>query len=435
MENYSCSVLRRFICFTRDGRPTSGFRMEEEFVVELEKKGRLRRRLVKIRRPWSKRKFVLKKQIWEYWDGDVLKGQLDVAKCKVKVLTSSEADDKPFPFQVEVAGGEAVILSAPSEIVRVITLQWLSYASVSPDFKAPFVFGSALTPVDVSSLTSGKIVDNNSIYDGELRNSKFWGKGLLFGIDGTIIDGNFVNGKMNGHCKVDSRPSNGCTFEGEYVMNVIEGYGEATFPNGDVYRGNYVHNKCHGQGGRYHKSGGYYEGNWMDGHKIGAGKMRMANGGIFFGMFIDSAATEGIWMYSSGEIHVGYFGHVMSDNSLRYFKHGLGRNYKPNGEILEGQWVDGDFELHDSGSMKDDVLEKVTKVYKDLETDHSNYEKLRAILYGPSNASTVEVQERIRAFHTAINAVALHSHSVAQDVIKAHEIVSHVANHVFTLIH
>lgn len=405
---------------------------QEKFVVELEKKGRTRGRFVTFHRPWSKRKFILNYQSWDYYDGDVLKGKISVAQCKVKLLVPSEAENKSFPFQLELRSGEIILLSAAFDAARAITMQWLLYASNTGEIKAPFVFGSALSPVNISTLTRGKVVDHNSLYEGELVGGWISGKGLLLGIDGSVIDGNFLNGKLHGHSKVDTTTVNGCTFEGEFEMNLMEGYGVATFPNGDVYRGNYHLGKCHGYGGRYHKSGGYYEGNWVEGSKVGSGKMRTSNGGVFIGLFEDSAAKEGIWVYATGEIHVGYFGHTMKDNVLVFFKHGLGKNYQPNGDVREGLWLDGEFQS--SERTRSDSLDRIAKVYKELEHDHSNYDKLQTILHGPTDAQRADVQLSMKLFQTAVHSIAAEVHTVVQDVVRVHDTIAHTANNVFTLL-
>jgi len=59
---------------------------------------------------------------------------------------------------------------------------------------------------------------------------------------------------------------NGDTYEGNWVNDVINGYGKYTWSSGDVYEGNQVNGLINGYG-KYTLSSGevYYEGNWVNG--------------------------------------------------------------------------------------------------------------------------------------------------------------------------
>lgn len=64
-------------------------------------------------------------------------------------------------------------------------------------------------------------------------------------------------------------------YKGDFVNNVIEGYGQFTYPNGDTYEGMTKEGKYHGEG--TFKAGSKeqvkeYKGQWLNGVKHGKGR-------------------------------------------------------------------------------------------------------------------------------------------------------------------
>lgn len=79
--------------------------------------------------------------------------------------------------------------------------------------------------------------------------------------------GNFKEGKMNGeNCVCVWK--NGRKYQGSYVNDKKEGYGQFEWPNGKVYKGGWKSNRMHGKGKIIYPDGLEKEGLWSDGNKV-----------------------------------------------------------------------------------------------------------------------------------------------------------------------
>lgn len=97
----------------------------------LEKKARGRG--FSLTRPWTVRTFKLTKQSLEYYDGDRLKGTVEICGASTTVIPSEEADHKLFPFQVD-NGKEKLILNASCEEIRQRCLEIFKQAASNPNW-------------------------------------------------------------------------------------------------------------------------------------------------------------------------------------------------------------------------------------------------------------------------------------------------------------
>ena len=59
---------------------------------------------------------------------------------------------------------------------------------------------------------------------------------------------------------------NGDTYEGNWVNDVINGYGKYTWSSGNVYEGNWKNDARNGYGKITWSDGDVYEGNWENGN-------------------------------------------------------------------------------------------------------------------------------------------------------------------------
>jgi hypothetical protein len=84
------------------------------------------------------------------------------------------------------------------------------------------------------------------IYDGDWKDNRRQGEGVLRLADGTVYRGHFENHKRNGHGEYAW--SDGRSYVGEWQDNRIQGRGTMTYANGDAYSGDFVDGKRHGQG-------------------------------------------------------------------------------------------------------------------------------------------------------------------------------------------
>ena len=94
--------------------------------------------------------------------------------------------------------------------------------------------------------------------------------------NGNIFDGEYNDGKFNGHCKYTF--TNGNIYEGEYKDGKFNGSGKKMYANGNVYQGNYKDGKLNGYGKFIWANGGVYEGEYKDGKKHGRGRLFIPNG-------------------------------------------------------------------------------------------------------------------------------------------------------------
>ena len=98
--------------------------------------------------------------------------------------------------------------------------------------------------------------NNNNNFIGYWKNDLKTLNGKLYDKDfKLILNGNFINGKMNGK-------------------------GMKIFDNGDKYEGNFEDDKINGFGIYYFNNGNQWEGNFINGNKNGIGKFTDSNGNV-----------------------------------------------------------------------------------------------------------------------------------------------------------
>ena len=134
---------------------------------------------------------------------------------------------------------------------------------------------------------------NGDIYEGELKDSKYNGKGKLISVDNEVYEGDFVDGEKTGYGKITFSDgtvyegniekgefkgkgkmtwSNGYEYEGSFDGSALNGKGVLLKNNGDVYEGDFQNNLFHGNGKyTYNKSGNEYNGEFQYGMKKGKG--------------------------------------------------------------------------------------------------------------------------------------------------------------------
>ena len=139
---------------------------------------------------------------------------------------------------------------------------------------------SAAEPLEKDVNVWYTIEDGKCRYKGEWRNGLPNGKGIKhFYKTDSYIDGNFVDGFAEGHCKQTFEQTWEKTvpyYEGEFKRNNYQGKGEYHYGDGDYYKGMWEDGKYHGQGAAYSKRlnrtwvGEYkndekVDGNWVKG--------------------------------------------------------------------------------------------------------------------------------------------------------------------------
>ena len=152
--------------------------------------------------------------------------------------------------------------------------------------------------------------------------------GHLTGMDGYLYEGSWV-------CRADRRPGprhlsgrlgpmwarfprragqwrgpestirTSSTYEGNWVDGVIEGEGQATYPNGLVYEGEFRQRAQPWPGGVMTYPDGYrYEGEWQDGQRHGQGTATYPDGTIYVGQFTDGQRDGTGRIEMPGRVHL-----------------------------------------------------------------------------------------------------------------------------------
>ena len=157
----------------------------------------------------------------------------------------------------------------------------------------------------------GKIGSNNSFYEGEIKNELANGLGKFYFKDGSIYEGEFVDGYPHGYgTKIQT--SNGLKVVGEWRKGLPYGQVTATMPDGYKYVGEVRNNFKNGKGTIIYSDGRKYEGEWRDDYEHGQGTITFKSGNKYVGEF------------KKGEIE------------------GHGTLFIPNGEKYIGNWEDGE---------------------------------------------------------------------------------------------
>ena len=140
--------------------------------------------------------------------------------------------------------------------------------------------------------------DSFDIYEGEMKNSSFYGKGKLILSNGVIYEGDFIDGEKTGNGKIIFEDktvyeggvekgdlngkgkmiwTNGYEYEGDFEFNKLCGNGILKSPNGEIYEGEFKNNLFNGYGKYTFKNGNTYEGQFLYGIKKGKGVYKCLN--------------------------------------------------------------------------------------------------------------------------------------------------------------
>ena len=159
----------------------------------------------------------------------------------------------------------------------------------------------------------GKYVDiNGTIFEGDFKNGKLEGKAKIikfkdnkkiykikyfgdikdfkkegFGeeeCDDYIYEGNFHNDMKEGNGRMEFKKL-GDIYEGEFKNDKINGYGIYKWKNKCEYTGYFINGKINGKGKYKWPDGNEYEGIYVNGIREGIGKMKCNDGRIVNGVF------------------------------------------------------------------------------------------------------------------------------------------------------
>ena len=150
-----------------------------------------------------------------------------------------------------------------------------------------FLVCTAITASAASSNDSIPIdtllLDDGSMYMGQLKDSLFNGQGTCIYVDGTV-------------------------YQGEWKDGLWDGKGTLVYPDGDIYKGSFRNHMKEGRGVYVYGSGARYDGEWKNDRFNGKGTLRFEDGGIYDGQWKDDMKHGYGKLYSSnGYSSTGYF--------------------------------------------------------------------------------------------------------------------------------
>ena len=126
-------------------------------------------------------------------------------------------------------------------------------------------------------------IPNGDIYEGEMKDSKFNGKGKLTYLNGDLYEGEFLDGEKNGNGKLIFEDKT--EYEGPFEKGEFRGKGKMKWKNGYEYEGDFNGSKLSGFGTLTNYTGDTYEGNFDNSLFNGKGKYTYENGDIYEGEF------------------------------------------------------------------------------------------------------------------------------------------------------
>ena len=196
---------------------------------------------------------------------------------------------------------------------------------------------------------------DGSVYEGELKDGMFNGKGILSYPNGDRYEGTFINGLLNGTGSFLGRHgatyqggfSNGeysgtgvfidahrYRYEGAFQDGECTGNGELRLPSGTTYKGVFKDSRLNGTGSVHYPDGAVEEGEFRNGELNGGGRRFYANGTREEGSFKDGLLQgRGRTTSSAGYRYEGEFKKGQPE--------GHGVLYKSNGDEIEGEFENG----------------------------------------------------------------------------------------------
>ena len=173
---------------------------------------------------------------------------------------------------------------------------------------------------------------NDNQYEGEVKNGKLEGKGILkYKIEGTAQlaykNGKWENGMFTGKTTLPINPNG--YYKGELVKDQKHGLGEMKYADGSVYTGNWKNDERTGNGKYIWPNGNIYEGEWADDAINGKGVMKLNDGEIWKCNWKNAIPCDsGEVRYLNGAQYNGGVSGKKEGNFIRYFYQGYGQFYQ-----------------------------------------------------------------------------------------------------------
>jgi len=152
------------------------------------------------------------------------------------------------------------------------------------------------TPSNVSNIQENNTVTFRLIVLEEIRKSPNY---AVKKYTDAIYEGEFKNGKRDGLGLM--RYNNGRYYEGGWANDLRDGKGYERYSNGNSYEGDFVKGKAHGKGIYRWSNGEIYDGEWQNGLKHGDGVWKGNQGDSYIGEWRNSKAEGyGVHVWTNG---------------------------------------------------------------------------------------------------------------------------------------
>ena len=129
----------------------------------------------------------------------------------------------------------------------------------------------------------------NGRYEGEFRDGKRNGRGVITFASGARYEGEFRDDKFNGRGVYTS--ANGDRYDGEHRDDKLNGRGVITSANGNRYEGEFRDGKRNGRGVITFANGNRYEGEFRNGKPNGYGVFTFANA-LYRGQWVNGCYRD-----------------------------------------------------------------------------------------------------------------------------------------------
>jgi hypothetical protein len=138
-------------------------------------------------------------------------------------------------------------------------------------------------------------------YEGEWKDGKKDGEGILTYPDGTKYVGEWKNDRMHGHGVKTYKDLNISRYSGEWKNGKKDGWGTQVYKTGNTYTGNWKNGKMHGQGRLITQDGRILKGKWNKGNINGRGILIYPDGRKYTGTWRNNVITgSGVFTYPDG---------------------------------------------------------------------------------------------------------------------------------------
>ncbi|XP_020213539.1 phosphatidylinositol 4-phosphate 5-kinase 7 [Cajanus cajan] len=162
---------------------------------------------------------------------------------------------------------------------------------------------------------------DGTVYEGDWVDGKMTGKGLITWPTGAKYEGEFSGGYLHGHGTFTH--STGCIYTGGWRMDAHHGIGKKEYSNSDIYEGLWKEGIREGCGRYSWKNGNMYIGNWKSGQIDGRGVMKWANGDIFDGCWLNGLKQgSGVYRFADGGLYIGTWSKGLKDGKGTFYPTG-----------------------------------------------------------------------------------------------------------------